>query len=155
MSFCTAKASDSSNEISEYAQLSKSSVSATRLIADNMLNWKRDISQKNPERLTRLSTPPASTGADCRQLCLQVLYVCADGGNLALRLRPNDCQIALGSRGCLFGRYEVNGRAQHLAQELIRPITLTLEIRPVTGGRGFDFGQLGLQQLRSWLAVCP
>jgi hypothetical protein len=29
-------------EISEYAQLSKSTVSATRLIADNMLHWKKD-----------------------------------------------------------------------------------------------------------------
>ncbi len=28
-------------EISEYAQLSKSTVSATRLIADNMLHWKK------------------------------------------------------------------------------------------------------------------
>jgi hypothetical protein len=33
-------------EISEYAQLSKSTVSATRLIADNMLNWKKTESKK-------------------------------------------------------------------------------------------------------------
>ena len=33
-------------EISEYAQLSKSTVSATRLIADNMLHWKKTESKK-------------------------------------------------------------------------------------------------------------
>jgi hypothetical protein len=54
--------------------------------------------------------PPPSTGTDCRQLGLQVIYVCAHGGNLALGLRPHDCQVALGSCGRLFGRYEINGR---------------------------------------------
>ena len=33
-------------EISEYAQLSKSTVSATRLIADNMLHWKKTEAKK-------------------------------------------------------------------------------------------------------------
>ena len=66
--------------------------------------------------------PPPSTGTDCRKLGLQVIYVCVHGGNLALGLRPHDCQIALGSRGCLFGSYQVNGGPQHFAQELIRPI---------------------------------
>ncbi len=33
-------------EISEYAQLSKSTVNATRLIADNMLHWKKDRAEK-------------------------------------------------------------------------------------------------------------
>jgi len=33
-------------EISEYAQLSKSTVSATRVIADNMLHWKKDKTKK-------------------------------------------------------------------------------------------------------------
>jgi hypothetical protein len=33
-------------EISEYAQLSKSTVSATRLIADNMLHWKKTEPKK-------------------------------------------------------------------------------------------------------------
>ena len=33
-------------EISEYARLSKSTVSATRLIADNMLHWKKREAKK-------------------------------------------------------------------------------------------------------------
>ena len=33
-------------EISEYAQLSKSTASATRLIAENMLHWKKDRAEK-------------------------------------------------------------------------------------------------------------
>ena len=70
----------------------------------------------------------------------------AHGGNLALGPCPDDCQIALGSCGRLLGRYEVNRGAQHLTQELVRPVALALEISPVTCGGGFDFGQLGLQR---------
>jgi hypothetical protein len=55
--------------------------------------------------------PPTSTGTDRRQPGLQVLYVCAHSGNFALGLRSHNCQIAFGSRGRLFGRYKVNGRA--------------------------------------------
>jgi hypothetical protein len=60
---------------------------------------------------------------------------------------PHDSQVALRPGGCFLGRYEIKGRAQHLAQKLIRPVALALEIRPVTGGSGFDFGQPGFQHL--------
>ena len=60
--------------------------------------------------------PPTSMGTDCRQLGLKALYMGVDGCDLALGLRPHDCQIAFGSRGRLFGPYKVNSRAQHLAQ---------------------------------------
>ena len=73
--------------------------------------------------------------------------MCVDGRGLALGPRSYHCQIALGSRGRLFGSYEVNGRVQHLAQELIRPIALALEVRPMTSGGGFHFGKFGLQNL--------
>jgi hypothetical protein len=43
--------------------------------------------------------PPPSTGTDCRQLGLKALYVCVNGCDLALGLRPHDGQIAFGPRG--------------------------------------------------------
>jgi hypothetical protein len=79
--------------------------------------------------------------------------VFAHGCNLPLSLRPHDRQIALGARGCLFGRYEIKGRAQHLAQELIRPVALALEIRSVSSSGGFDFGQLALQRFDVGLQI--
>ena len=63
----------------------------------------------------------------------------ADGGNLALCLRPDDCQIALGSRG----RSSADMRstvARSTSLSLIRPVTLTLVIRAVTCGGCFDLG---------------
>ena len=53
--------------------------------------------------------------------------MCVDGCDFALGLRPHDCQIAFGSRGLLFGSYQVNGGSQHFAQKLIRLIALALE----------------------------
>jgi hypothetical protein len=90
--------------------------------------------------------PPTSTGTDFRQLGLKALYMCVDGRDLALGLRPHDRQIAFRSRGRLFGSYEVNSRSQHLAQQPVCPIALPLKIGSVTSGGGFDFRQLGFQQ---------
>ena len=104
-------------------------------------------SRKSHQRLTRLSPPPPATGSDCRQLGLKTLYVGVDGCDFALGLRPHDRQIAFGSRGRLFGSYKVDSGAKHLAQELVCAIALALEIRPVTSGGGFDFRQLGFQQI--------
>ena len=99
--------------------------------------------------------PPPAAGTDCRQLGLKALYVGVDDCDFALGLRPHDRQIAFGSRGRLFGPYQVNRRSQHLAQQLVCPIALALEIRPVASGGGFDFSPTRLPATRSWLAVSP
>jgi hypothetical protein len=70
----------------------------------------------------------------------------ADRCDFALGLGPHHCQIAFGSRGRLFGPYQVNSRSQYLAQELVCAIVRALEIRSMAGRSGFDFCQLGFQQ---------
>jgi hypothetical protein len=66
-------------------------------------------------RLCCEAMPPPSSGTDGRQLSFQMLYMCADGCDLALGLRSHDREIALSSR--------VSGRAHHIELEIVRKTT--------------------------------
>jgi hypothetical protein len=77
--------------------------------------------------------------------------MCAHGGNAALGLRPNDCEVALGSRGSLFGSYQVHGRTQHdpagdtalalaVLRHLPRPLTSSPDARQVVASAAMPCG---------------